>query len=224
MKKFSFIPIGIALLLATQALAGTLTVNGDLTITTNLTAQSITLGGVTETNWTGVGSLPLQGYKYVIVAEGANDVQRGSNLKAAYTTATTLSPNSSNRVAVIVPPGAYNLGSTGLVMNTSYVDLIGLVPAQMTSKQAFTDSAGYTRTKTAANVQCPGLIYSSASMGTFSQNVDYVRIESVILTNTGSGVAYGPSVSGAPVYRQEPDGFRGNQRRSSGDDGLEQRG
>ena len=55
--------------------------------------------------------------------------------------ATTLGPTSSNRVAVIVPPGSYNLGMTGLVMNTSYVDLIGLVPAQMTSKQAFTNSA-----------------------------------------------------------------------------------
>ncbi len=58
MKKFGVIPVLIASLLATQALAGTLTVSGSLTVTTNLTAQSITLGGVTETNWTGVGSLP----------------------------------------------------------------------------------------------------------------------------------------------------------------------
>jgi DIM protein len=50
MKKFSIIPVFIVLLLATQALAGTLTVNGSLAITTNLTAQSITLGGVTEIN------------------------------------------------------------------------------------------------------------------------------------------------------------------------------
>jgi hypothetical protein len=179
MKKFSVIQIGIASLLATQVLAGTLTVSGSLTVTTNLTAQSITLGGVTETNW--AASLS-GGYKYVIVAEGTNDVQRGGNLLAAYSTAITLSPASSNRVAVIVPPGSYNLGTTGLTMNTSYVDLIGLVPAQMTSKQVFTNSAGSLSTKTVANVQCPVLIYASASAGTFSQNVDYVRIESVILT------------------------------------------
>src|SRR5580704_2196840 len=142
MKKFSVIQIGIASLLATQALAGTLTVSGSLTVTTNLTAQSITLGGVTETNWTGVGSLPLQGYKYVIVAEGTNDLQRGTNLLAAYSTATALGPTPSNRVAVIVPPGNYNLGSTNLTMNTSYVDLIGLVPAHMTTKQIITAGTG----------------------------------------------------------------------------------
>lgn len=71
-----------ASLLATQVLAGNLTVNGNLTVTTNLTVeQSITLGGVTQTNWASADALPLQGYKYVIVAEGTNDLQRGSNLR-----------------------------------------------------------------------------------------------------------------------------------------------
>jgi len=194
MKKLSLICWVAAPLLATQVLAGNLTVNGNLTITTNLTAESISLGGVTQTNWP---AALAGGYKYVIVAEGTNNLARGSNLKAAYSTATTLGPTSSNRVVVLVPPGSYNLGATGLTMNTSYVDLIGLVPAQMTGKQVFTDSSGRQRSKTVANVQCPVLIYASASAGTLVQSVDYVRIESVILTNTGSGVAYGPSVSGA---------------------------
>ncbi|MGD0061613.1 MAG: hypothetical protein ABSD58_19570 [Verrucomicrobiia bacterium] len=193
MKRFSLIPMIVATLLATKTLAGNLTVNGNLTVTTNLTAQSVTLGGVTQTSWP---AALAGGYKYVIVAEGTNDLQRGSNLQAAYTTATTLNPTSSNRVVVLVSPGSYNLGSSGLTMNTSYVDLIGLVPSQMTTKQVFTDSAGITRTKTVANVQCPVLVYSSASAGTLVQSVDYIRIESVILTNTGSGVAYGPSVNG----------------------------
>jgi hypothetical protein len=51
MKKVTIIQIVVALLLVTRGLAGTLTVNGSLTISTNITAQSITLGGVTETNW-----------------------------------------------------------------------------------------------------------------------------------------------------------------------------
>ena len=135
------------MLLGLPLKAGTLTVNGNLAVTTNLTAQSITLGGVTETSWAGTGGLPQQGSQYVIAAEGTNDIQRGSNLLAAYSTATTLSPSSSNRVAVIVPPGNYNLGSSNLVMNTSYIDLIGLVPAHMTSQQVFTDSAGRIATK-----------------------------------------------------------------------------
>jgi hypothetical protein len=176
-----------------HAKAGTLTVNGNLTVATNLTAQSINLGGVTQTNW---NFLPLQGYKYVIVAEGTNDTHRGNNLRAAYATATTLGPTVTNRVVVIVPPGTYNFGTTNLVMSTSYVDLIGLVPAQMTTRQVFTNSAGSKFTKTVANVQCPVRIYASNSVGTIVQNVDYVRIESVILSNTSTGVAYYPAVSG----------------------------
>src|ERR1017187_4095227 len=203
MKKSSAMCLVVASFMATQVLAGNLTINGNLTVNSNLTvngglaAPSITLDGVTETSWpASIGSLPLQGYKYVIVAEGTNDVQRGNNLRAAYATATTLSPTSSSRVAVIVPPGSYNLGTTGLMMNTSYIDLIGLVPAQMTSKQVFTNSAGNAGTKTVANVQCPFRIYASASAGTLLQSVDYIRIESVVLQNTGTGPAYAPSIGG----------------------------
>jgi hypothetical protein len=50
MKKLSLIYWVAASFLATQVLAGNLTVNGNLTVTTNLTAQSISLGGVTQTN------------------------------------------------------------------------------------------------------------------------------------------------------------------------------
>jgi hypothetical protein len=196
MKKLSLICWAATSLLATQVFAGSLTVNGDLTVTTNLTAESISLGGVTQTNWPSALAEGYQGYKYVIVAEGTNDLERGSNLQTAYATATTLDPTSSNRVVVLVPPGSYNLSSTGLVMNTSYVDLIGLVPAQMTSKQVFTDSSGTQRAETIANVNCPVLIYASAGAGTLVQNVDYVRIESLILSNTSSGFAYDPSLNG----------------------------
>ena len=182
------IPIAVASLLAAQAWAGTLTVSGDLTTSSNLIANSITLGGVTETTW---NFLPLQGSKYVIVPEGTNDIHRGYNLRAAYSNATTLSPSSSSRVAVIVPPGNYSL-APDFAMNTSYVDLIGLVPCQMTSKQVFTDSTGTKRTKTIANPSCPVII-----SGIFTQSADYVRIESVILANSGQRVSYYPTVAGS---------------------------
>jgi len=51
MKKLSIIYTVAASILATQVLAGNLTVNGNFTVNSNLTAQSISLGGVTETNW-----------------------------------------------------------------------------------------------------------------------------------------------------------------------------
>jgi hypothetical protein len=180
MKRFLLSILAIQIMCAdvTQVLAGTLTVNGSLAVTTNLTAQSITLGGVTQTNW---NFLPLQGNQYVIVPAGTNDLDRGNNLLAAYTTATTLGPAASNRVVVLIPPGSYNL-SGGLYMGTMYVDLIGLVPAQMTAKQVFTDSSGKQRTETIAKPQCPVLIYCTNDIDTIDA-VDNVRIESVMLTN-----------------------------------------
>jgi hypothetical protein len=51
MKRFVVLPFALLPLLATQVLAGNLTVNGTQTITSNLTAQSITLGGTTQSNW-----------------------------------------------------------------------------------------------------------------------------------------------------------------------------
>ncbi len=179
--KLATVTLSAALALeAVSARAGNVNLLGNLNVNSNLTAQSIGLAGVTQTNW---NFLPLQGAKYVIVAEGTNDLQRGSNLLAAYATATTLNPSSSNRVVVLVPPGSYN---TGLTMNTSYVDLIGLVPAQMTTKQVFTDSWGNQHTKTVADVHC-----SVRISGGISQNVDDIRIESVVLTG-----GYWPYVSG----------------------------
>jgi hypothetical protein len=50
--------------------AGEFTVAGHMNVTSNLTAQSIMLGGQTSSNWPSGG-----GYKYVVVAEGTNDTQ-----------------------------------------------------------------------------------------------------------------------------------------------------
>jgi hypothetical protein len=169
-----------------RAKAGDLNVAGNVSVSGSLTAQAISLDGQARSSWPASG-LPLQGYKYVVVAEGTDDVQRGANLRASYSTAKTLGPTATQRVAVIVPPGDYDLGTSGLVMDTGYVDLIGLVPAQMTAKQMFTDSTGRKRTKTVGNVQCAARITS----GTLTQTVGEVRIESIILQG------YHPTVSSA---------------------------
>jgi len=62
MKKLTVILMVAVSFLATHVLAGTLTVNGDLATATNLSAQSITLGGVMQTNWpstSAVGAIDL---------------------------------------------------------------------------------------------------------------------------------------------------------------------
>lgn len=78
-------------------------------------------------------------YSYVIVRTGVDStgteantfLQNGINLIAAYNAAKLLTPNGSalsatNRVAVLVPPGRYDLGANLINANTEYVDLIGL--------------------------------------------------------------------------------------------------
>lgn len=66
----------------------------------------------------------------VIVQHGANDVANGTNLKAAYTAAKSLTPGGSalatdNRAVVYVPAGRYDFGSTAFDVDTDFIDLIG---------------------------------------------------------------------------------------------------
>src|SRR4051794_29613394 len=61
------------------------------------------------------GVLPSTGARYVIVEQqqGETSIQRGGKLLAAYAKAKLLSPAVNNRITVFIPPGDYNLGSTG---------------------------------------------------------------------------------------------------------------
>lgn len=72
----------------------------------------------------------------LIVPRGEDDVQSGLNLITTYNRAKLLTPgglalSAMNRAVVIVPPGTYDLGlvsvTGGLVVDTDYVDLFGLV-------------------------------------------------------------------------------------------------
>lgn len=78
-------------------------------------------------------------YAYVIVrtgvdssgAEANTSAQNGINLLAAYAQAKLLTPggnalSATNRAAVLVFPGVYDLGSSNILADTSYVDLIGV--------------------------------------------------------------------------------------------------
>ncbi len=77
----------------------------------------------------------------VVVQHGANAVASGTNLIAAYTAAESLTPGGAalaadNRAAVIVPPGKYDLGSSSLVLDTDYIDIIGSGVARYIRKTA----------------------------------------------------------------------------------------
>lgn len=69
---------------------------------------------------------------YIVVDISANNaISNGTALLAAYAAAKVLTPNgaalsATNRACVILPPAKYDLGVTGLVLDTEFVDLIGL--------------------------------------------------------------------------------------------------
>ncbi len=121
----------------------------------------------------------------VVESVGTNAVANGTSLLAAYDKAVALSPSSSNRVVVVVPPGRYDLGTQGLNMYKEYIDLVG---------QTSDRSAQY--------------IYGTpgSGNGVIRQTADHVRIENLTVENTivfssspNSTIpaAYFPTVSGA---------------------------
>ena len=72
----------------------------------------------------------------VVVQRGATDALSGTALRAAYTAACALTPggnalSATNRATVLIPPGRYDLGALtsavhGLLLDTQYVDVIGM--------------------------------------------------------------------------------------------------
>ncbi len=69
----------------------------------------------------------------VMVQATTNGAQNGLNLLAAYAEAKTKSPSANNRIAVVLPPGTYDLGSSTLNMDTTHIDVCGLVETPVTA-------------------------------------------------------------------------------------------
>jgi hypothetical protein len=67
----------------------------------------------------------LGGTQYVFVMANGTDVENAAELQAAYTTAQTMSPSSSNRITVIAAPANYNF-SSNFIMGAEYINLVSL--------------------------------------------------------------------------------------------------
>jgi len=103
-----------------------------------------------------------------VVADGATDAARGTNLATAYTTAKALTPggaalSKTNRAAVLIPKAHYNLAAT-LDLDTEFVDLIALEP-EMGGPRQPTDHDPLTSESTGFRPP-PTLVYSSTLNGT----------------------------------------------------------
>ena len=99
-------------------------------------ADADAVGGVTAAAIASMAdAFPRRGGAHVVVETTAGATANGANLLAAYAAAKALSPNgkardADNRVTVLVPPGAYDLGAGQLVLDTEFVDLVGMSTAR----------------------------------------------------------------------------------------------
>lgn len=78
-----------------------------------------------------INALPLYGGAHVITEVTTSALANGQNLKTAYAWAKLLTPNglplsATNRAVVLIAPGNYDLGSGQLILDTQFVDLVGL--------------------------------------------------------------------------------------------------
>jgi len=110
------------------------------------------------------GKLPKTGPAYVIVDVTNDAVQNGANLLSAYAQAAALTPHGqalspTNRAVVLVPPGNYDLSAAQLVLDTDYVDLVGLSTAREDQYLFATSDATSRGTvrQTASNVRMENL-------------------------------------------------------------------
>jgi hypothetical protein len=114
----------------------------------------------------------LNSANYVTVKVTDNAIVNGNNLLAAYALAKTVTPNgaslsTSNRLAVILPPAIYNLGTQSLILDTQYVDIIGSTSDR--SKHYITSNVG------------------AANRGTIQQTANDVKLHNLKIENSNFG-------------------------------------
>jgi hypothetical protein len=117
------------------------------------------------------GTLLLnRGNAYLIAEVGADPLANGTNLIQAYARAKAMTPHGqplsgTNRATVFLYPGKYLLADSALVLDTPFVDLIGLGNARATRLE----SEGNTVVQSADDVALENLTFhcSSAAIPTF---------------------------------------------------------
>lgn len=148
----------------------------------------------TATNALALGGLPHSAFlkmtsdACVVVQTTSSASQNGLNLLEAYAVAKALTPGGSplsatNRAVVIVPPGNYDLGTGALILDTEFIDLVGLSTAR-DDQYIFG----------ASNGQDTGVLMQTADDVRIENLSVYCSRDSGILGITSSGpAAYFPS-------------------------------
>jgi hypothetical protein len=130
-------------------------------------ADTDAVGGITASAFASLAdAFPRRGGAHVVVETTASATVNGASLLDAYAAAKAISPNGSrrtagNRVAVLLPPGSYDLGGAQLVLDAEFVDIIGMSAAR-DDQQVSGNSGG-------------------AGTGVLGQTADDVRIENLVV-------------------------------------------
>ncbi len=122
--------------------------------------------------------LPRVGESFIVVDVAGDAAGNGANLLAAYDAAKALTPcgsplSATNRAVVLVPPGQYGLGTGALVMDTDFVDLVGLSTARENQHIYGASNGADTGVlmQTASDVRIENLlIHCTLSSGSLSYN------------------------------------------------------
>ena len=88
----------------------------------NQNSEAWTVEDLSET----IGGGGIEGTNYIGVMAAGTDVENAAELQAAYDTAKTMSPSVSNVITILAFPGNYNFGSSPLVMDTEYINLVSV--------------------------------------------------------------------------------------------------
>lgn len=134
-----------------------------LTTSTGVATHTLSTGArgpaasVNATTVAAAGGVVIDPTSTVMVDASGTDAERGTALLAAYAAAKLLLPNgaalsATNRATVILPPGKYKVTST-LTLDTSFIDICGLVTAAI--ERSATDSDSYTSAADASNFRPP---------------------------------------------------------------------
>lgn len=128
---------------------------------------------------------PLDGPAYTVVDVTTDSAANGGALKTAYDRAKSLTPHglplsALNRSVVVVLPGRYDLGTTWVVLDTDFVDLIGLSSSR-SDQYIFGTSSGQ-------------------GTGVLAQSANDVRIENLTVECTRSSGGFTFSASDPAAY------------------------
>lgn len=127
---------------------------------------------------------------YIIVKVTDNFIENGKNLLLAYQEAENLNPggsakSDSNRVALIIPPGNYNLGSSIFSIHANYIDVIALESGEKKPSVLISGTVGVT--VSASNCKIIGIKSDIFQIGISSSNQYFENCEGGVNAFGGNG-------------------------------------